>query len=138
MVSGLDHGIITMKKGETALFTLPPELAHGDAGNDIIPPFSVVRFEVQLFSWITVVDVSKDGGIIKKIMEKGEGNEGPGDLDEVFGTVMAYSVTFFFSFTFSDQLGKKMRMVSMLCFMFLILLMGAFGIQFCLRAFFPC
>ncbi|XP_041021479.1 70 kDa peptidyl-prolyl isomerase-like isoform X2 [Juglans microcarpa x Juglans regia] len=83
VVSGLDHGIITMKKGETALFTLPPELAYGDAGNDIIPPFSVVRFEVQLVSWITVVDVRKDGGIIKKIMEKGEGNEGPGDLDEV-------------------------------------------------------
>ncbi|KAG2692399.1 hypothetical protein I3843_08G051600 [Carya illinoinensis] len=83
VVSGLDHGIITMKKGETALFTLPPELAYGDAGNGIIPPSSVVRFEVQLVSWITVVDVRKDGGIIKKIMEKGEGNLGPGDLDEV-------------------------------------------------------
>lgn len=98
MVSGLDHGIITMKKGETALFTLPPELAYGDAGNDIIPPFSVVRFEVQLVSWITVVDVRKDGGIIKKIMEKGEGNEGPGDLDEVLGTRTAYSVISFVCF----------------------------------------
>ncbi|KAB1203961.1 Peptidyl-prolyl cis-trans isomerase FKBP62 [Morella rubra] len=84
VVTGLDHAIITMKKGETGLFTLPPELGYGAAGRgDIIPPDSVVQFEVELVSWITVVDVSRDSGIIKKIMEKGEGTETPGDLDEV-------------------------------------------------------
>ncbi|KAJ6337744.1 hypothetical protein OIU76_007430 [Salix suchowensis] len=83
VVAGLDHGIITMKKGEHALFTLPPELGFGVAGRDTVPANSFVRFEVELVSWIKVVDVSKDGGIIKKIVEKGEKHERPGDLDEV-------------------------------------------------------
>ncbi|TKY57910.1 70 kDa peptidyl-prolyl isomerase [Spatholobus suberectus] len=67
-----------MKKGEVALFTLPG--GGGDVSHD---SNSVVRFEVELLSWITVVDVCKDGGVLKKIMEKGSGNERPGDLDEV-------------------------------------------------------
>ncbi|GAU27351.1 hypothetical protein TSUD_05770 [Trifolium subterraneum] len=77
--AGLDDGIVTMKKGEVALFTLPAVESEG------IPQDSnsVVQFEVELVSWITVVDVCKDGGIIKKIMEKGKGNDRPGDLDEV-------------------------------------------------------
>ncbi|XP_057427339.1 70 kDa peptidyl-prolyl isomerase-like isoform X2 [Lotus japonicus] len=68
----LDHGIITMKKGEVALFAVP------DDGST-----SVMQFELELISWIKVVDVFKDGGIIKKIMEAGSGNERPSDLDEV-------------------------------------------------------
>lgn len=83
VVAGLDHGIITMKKGERALFTLPPELGFGVAGRDVVPTNSFVRYEVELVSWIKVVDVSKDGGIIKKIVEKGDKHERPGDLDEV-------------------------------------------------------
>ncbi|PON65534.1 Peptidyl-prolyl cis-trans isomerase, FKBP-type [Parasponia andersonii] len=70
VTSGLDHGIITLTKGEIALFTLPSEMG-------------VVQFEVELVSWISVVDVSKDGGIIKKIIEKGDKIEQPSDLDEV-------------------------------------------------------
>ncbi|XP_048436066.1 70 kDa peptidyl-prolyl isomerase isoform X2 [Pyrus x bretschneideri] len=74
VVKGLDYAVVTMKKGEIALFTLPAELGYDNAA---------VRFEVELVSWIRVVDLSKDGGIIKKIVEKGERNELPGDLDEV-------------------------------------------------------
>lgn len=96
MVTGLDQGIITMKMGETSMFTLPPELGYGAAGlNGVVPPNSVVQFEVQLVSWITVVDVCKDGGIIKKIMEKGERNQVPGDLDEVLGIALRLYVIFF-------------------------------------------
>ncbi|KAA8528448.1 hypothetical protein F0562_035803 [Nyssa sinensis] len=83
VVTGLDHGIITMKKGEIALFTLPPELGYGATGADGIPPNSIIQFEVELISWITVIDVCKDGGIIKKIVEKREQTGQPGDLDEV-------------------------------------------------------
>uniref|UniRef100_A0A5B7C990 peptidylprolyl isomerase n=1 Tax=Davidia involucrata TaxID=16924 RepID=A0A5B7C990_DAVIN len=83
VVTGLDHGVITMKKGETALFTLSPELGYGATGADGVPPNSIIQFEVELMSWITVVDVCKDGGIIKKIMENGEQTGQPGDLDEV-------------------------------------------------------
>ncbi|GMN35880.1 hypothetical protein TIFTF001_005588 [Ficus carica] len=83
VTSGVDDGIITMIKGEIALFTLPAEKGYGvDGRGGVVPPNSVVRFEVELVSWISVVDVSKDGGIIKKVMEKGHGNGG-GFLDEV-------------------------------------------------------
>lgn len=78
-----------MRKGETALFTLPPELAFGASGTDGVPPNVATLFEVELISWITVIDVCKDGGVIKRIMEKGDltGMTGPpGDSDEVLGT----------------------------------------------------
>ncbi|MED6123457.1 hypothetical protein PIB30_049347 [Stylosanthes scabra] len=64
-----------MKKGEVALFTFPNE-------SGVSPPNSK-KFEVELISWIKVVDVCRDGGIIKKIMEKGTGDERPRDPDEV-------------------------------------------------------
>ncbi|KAK6130791.1 hypothetical protein DH2020_035456 [Rehmannia glutinosa] len=83
IVGGLDRGILTMMKGEIAIFTLPPELAYGAIGTAGVPPNSTVQFEVELLSWITVVDVCRDGGIIKKIMENGEQIGPPGDLDEV-------------------------------------------------------
>ncbi|KAG5098806.1 hypothetical protein JHK82_048660 [Glycine max] len=80
--AGLDRAIITMKKGEVALFTLPGDGGDGDVSLDS-DDSSAVRFEVELVSWITVVDVCKDGGVVKKILEKGSGIERPGDLDEV-------------------------------------------------------
>ncbi|KAL0368926.1 UNVERIFIED_CONTAM: peptidyl-prolyl isomerase [Sesamum calycinum] len=83
IVLGLDHGIVTMTRGEMAIFTLPPELAYGASGRAGVPPNAVVQFEVELLSWITVVDVCKDGGIIKKILDNGEQIGPPGDLDEV-------------------------------------------------------
>lgn len=90
VVAGLDHGIITMKMGEVALFTLPAESGNEAGNSSSIPPNSIVQFEVELISWIKVVDVYKDGGIIKKIMEKGNRNERPSDLDEV---LVKYQVT---------------------------------------------
>lgn len=91
VATGLDNGIITMKKRECAVFTftLPSELRFGVEGRDSLPPNSVVQFEVELVSWITVVNLSKDGGIVKKILEKGERDASPGDLDEVLGTFNA-------------------------------------------------
>ncbi|KAH6781140.1 FKBP-type peptidyl-prolyl cis-trans isomerase family protein [Perilla frutescens var. hirtella] len=83
IVGGLDHGIVTMRKGEIASFRLLPELAYGVPGTTGVPPNSNVQFEVELLSWITVVDVCKDGGIIKRILETGEQIGPPGDLDEV-------------------------------------------------------
>ena len=94
MAAGLDHGIITMRKGEVALFTLPAELGVSSPNSNLVR-----QFEVELISWITVVDVCKDGGIIKKIMEKGTGNERPHDLDEVLGILTAAYA--YFSLRFS-------------------------------------
>lgn len=74
---GLDQGITTMKRLETALFSLAsnPEKA----------------FEVELISWNRVVDICKDGGIIKKIVYPGQRDQKPGDLDEVKGCFPVFS-----------------------------------------------
>lgn len=88
VAKGLEDGIVTMKKGEIALFTLPPGFG--------VPPNAVVQFEVELISWTTVVNLSKDGGIVKKMLEKGKRNiERPGDLDEVLGTHYVIVMIFF-------------------------------------------
>ncbi|XP_072973113.1 peptidyl-prolyl cis-trans isomerase FKBP62-like isoform X2 [Typha angustifolia] len=81
-VIGLDQGIITMKKGEVALFTLPSSLAYGSVGAEGVPPYTDLKFEVELISWLTVVDICKDGALVKKILSGG-GDRQAGDLDEV-------------------------------------------------------
>ncbi|KAI7755055.1 hypothetical protein M8C21_030521 [Ambrosia artemisiifolia] len=101
VIKGWDQGIKTMKKGENALFTIPAELAYGESGSPpTIPPNATLQFDVQLLSWLSVKDICKDGGIFKKILNKGENWENPKDLDEVLvnyevrledGTVVAKS-----------------------------------------------
>ncbi|KAI3742072.1 hypothetical protein L1987_59752 [Smallanthus sonchifolius] len=84
VIKGWDQGIKTMKKGENALFTIPAELAYGESGSPpTIPPNATLQFDVQLLSWLSVKDICKDGGIFKKILNKGEKWENPKDLDEV-------------------------------------------------------
>jgi FKBP-type peptidyl-prolyl cis-trans isomerase FkpA len=49
------EGVARMKVGETARLTCPASIAYGErgAGNGLIPPNSVLRFEVELLGIVT-------------------------------------------------------------------------------------
>ncbi|KAK2980950.1 hypothetical protein RJ640_025099 [Escallonia rubra] len=84
VIKGWDEGIGTMKKGERAVFTIPPELAYGHAGSPpIIPPDATLVFDIEMVSWNTIRDITGDGGVLKKIVEEGEGWATPREDDEV-------------------------------------------------------
>ncbi|XP_039071085.1 peptidyl-prolyl cis-trans isomerase FKBP62-like [Hibiscus syriacus] len=85
VIKGWDEGIKTMKKGENAIFNIPPELSYGESGSPpTIPPNATLQFDMELLSWTSVKDICRDGGIFKKILVEGEKRQNPKDLDEAF------------------------------------------------------
>ncbi|EYU26718.1 hypothetical protein MIMGU_mgv11b015297mg [Erythranthe guttata] len=81
VIQGLDEGIKTMEE-EGALFTIPACLAYGESA--VLPTMNTLSYHVILLSWVSLKDICKDGGILKKILKQGESWETPRDHHEVF------------------------------------------------------
>ncbi|KAF0920874.1 hypothetical protein E2562_037534 [Oryza meyeriana var. granulata] len=75
-------------QGEKAVFVIPPELADTESrcpasipGN--IPPNQALRFDIELISLVTIIDIFDDEGILKKIIKDGTGSGSPRAFDQV-------------------------------------------------------
>lgn len=60
--------------------------ATGDEG--AVPPNATLQITLELISWKTVTDITKDKKILKKTLKEGEGYERPNDGAVVQGTVI--------------------------------------------------
>lgn len=81
VIKGWEIGIPTMKKGEIAMLTCNPDYAYGKNGMPpSIPGDSTLIFEVELIDWkLEDLTSQKDGGILRRILKKGEGFTSPND-----------------------------------------------------------
>ncbi|XP_037070497.1 LOW QUALITY PROTEIN: peptidyl-prolyl cis-trans isomerase FKBP4-like [Pollicipes pollicipes] len=81
VIKAWDQGVATMKRGELAVLTCQAAYAYGETGSPPkIPPGATLVFEVELFDW-KGEDLSrkKDGGIVRRQVEKGTGYDTPND-----------------------------------------------------------
>ncbi|KAK5867472.1 hypothetical protein PBY51_011962 [Eleginops maclovinus] len=89
VIKAWDIGVATMKVGELCQFICKPEYAYGSAGSPPkIPPNATLVFEVELFDFRGEdITEGEDGGIIRRIITKGEGYSKPNEGASVDVTV---------------------------------------------------
>ncbi|KAG1935030.1 peptidyl-prolyl cis-trans isomerase FKBP4 [Pimephales promelas] len=81
VIKAWDIGVATMKTGEICKLICKPEYAYGAAGSPPkIPPNATLVFQVELFEFHgeDITD-GEDGGIIRRIITKGEGYTKPNE-----------------------------------------------------------
>ncbi|XP_051512092.1 peptidyl-prolyl cis-trans isomerase FKBP4-like [Myxocyprinus asiaticus] len=81
VIKAWDIGVATMKIGEICQLICKPEYAYGAAGSPPkIPPNATLVFQVELFEFRgeDITD-DEDGGIIRRIITKGEGYTKPNE-----------------------------------------------------------
>ncbi|MBA0599810.1 hypothetical protein Gorai_006014, partial [Gossypium raimondii] len=81
----LAKAVKTMKKGEKVLLIVKPQYAFGEDGRPAlgsegaVPPNATLHVTLELVSWKSVSDVTKNKKVLKKILKEGEGYERPHD-----------------------------------------------------------
>lgn len=81
VIKAWDIGVATMKIGEICQLICKPEYAYGAAGSPPkIPPNATLVFQVELFEFHGEdITEEEDGGIIRRIITKGEGYTKPNE-----------------------------------------------------------
>ncbi|XP_019745914.1 peptidyl-prolyl cis-trans isomerase FKBP4, partial [Hippocampus comes] len=89
VIKAWDIGVATMKEGELCQLICKPEYAYGSAGSPPkIPPDSKLIFEVELFEFRGEdLTEDEDGGIIRRIITKGQPYAKPNEGSSVEVTV---------------------------------------------------
>ncbi|KAM5569720.1 hypothetical protein ABKV19_016967 [Rosa sericea] len=83
--TALAKAVKTMKKSEKVHLTVKPQYGFGEAGRPAageegaVPPNATLGITLELVSWKTVSDVTKDKKVLKKALKEGEGYERPND-----------------------------------------------------------
>ncbi|KAJ7332915.1 hypothetical protein JRQ81_015095 [Phrynocephalus forsythii] len=79
VIKAWDIGVATMKKGEICHLLCKPEYAYGSAGSvPKIPSNATLFFEIELLDF-KGEDLFENGGIIRRIKQKGEGYSNPNE-----------------------------------------------------------
>lgn len=79
----------TMKKGEEVSLTVKPLYGFGETGKpadgdkSAVPTNAILEIKFELISWKTVIEVTEDKMVLKKIMKEGEGYKRPKDGADV-------------------------------------------------------
>lgn len=94
MLLGLLEGLPTMLSGEVAMFKMKPQMHYSEADCPVSPPSSFPRddelhFEIEMIDFLKVKVVSDDLGVIKKVIDEGQGWESPREPYEVKAWISA-------------------------------------------------
>uniref|UniRef100_A0A6N2MN14 peptidylprolyl isomerase n=1 Tax=Salix viminalis TaxID=40686 RepID=A0A6N2MN14_SALVM len=92
MLLGLLEGLPTMLKGEVAMFKMKPQMHYSEVDCPVSPPSSFpeddeLHFEIEMIDFSKVV--SDDLGVIKKVIDDGQGWESPREPYEVKAWISA-------------------------------------------------
>ncbi|XP_010504190.1 PREDICTED: peptidyl-prolyl cis-trans isomerase PASTICCINO1 [Camelina sativa] len=96
MILGLLEGIPTMHKGEIAMFKMKPEMHYAEKDCPVSAPGNFpkddeLHFETELLDFFKAKIASEDLGVVKKILNEGEGWESPREPYEVKARISAKS-----------------------------------------------
>ncbi|KAL0867205.1 hypothetical protein Bca101_046323 [Brassica carinata] len=96
MILGLLEGIPTMHKGEIAMFKMKPEMHYAEKDCPVSAPGNFpkddeLHFEIELLDFAKAKIASDDLGVVKKILNEGEGWESPREPYEVKARISALS-----------------------------------------------
>lgn len=69
VISGWDHGVKGMKRGEQRKLVIPPEMGYGGRAVSVIPANSTLLFDVELIDILSYTDLDNEG--LKAELAKG-------------------------------------------------------------------